>query len=84
MQLKMMEVIGMKAMQAVRDIMEKQGVRPSVLCGRLNIGSNVLANRMKQENVSVDKLNEMLRVMDYKIVLMPKSARVSAGEYELE
>ena len=36
------------------------------------------------ENISIVKLNEMLRVMDYKVVIMPSDARIGADAYEVE
>ena len=74
----------MLAMEAVRKIMELTGVRPAVLCDRLNIKSNVLSERFKQKNVSVSKLNEMLRMMDYKVVLVPRDSKVPENGFEVE
>ena len=74
----------MIAMEAVREIMKLKDVRPAVLCDRLKIKSNVLSERFKQKNVSVEKLNDMLRAMDYKVVVVPRDARVPEGGYEIE
>lgn len=74
----------MIAMEAVKAIMAANEIRPAVLCDRLRIKSNVLSERFKQKNVSVEKLNEMLRAMDYKIVVVPRDARVPDGGYEIE
>ena len=51
----------MIAMEAVKTIMKMKDIRPAVLCDRLQIKSNVLSERFKQKNVSVEKLNDMLR-----------------------
>lgn len=74
----------MLAMEALREIMKLRKVRPAMLCDRLGIKSNVLSERFKQKNVSVTKLNEMLRLMDYKIVLVPREARTPEGGFEVE
>lgn len=74
----------MKATVALKKVMEVRDVKPAVLCDRLNIKSNVLSERFKQENISVAKLNEMLKVLDYKIVVVPRDARVSEGGIEIE
>lgn len=74
----------MLAMEAVKAVMKEKGIRPAVLCDRLNIKSNVLSERFKQKNVSVEKLNDMLRAMDYKVVIVPREARVPEGGYEIE
>lgn len=74
----------MKATEALKLVMNLQNVKPTGLCGRLGIKSNVLSERFKQDNISVSKLNEMLKVMDYKIVIVPTNKRVTDGEFEIE
>jgi hypothetical protein len=74
----------MIAMDAVKEVMKRKDVRPAVLCDRLGIKSNVLSERFKQKNVSVAKLNEMLRLMDYKVVIVPRETRIPDGSYEVE
>lgn len=74
----------MIAMEAVKEIMKLKDVRPSVLCDRLHIKSNVLSERFKQKNVSVTKLDEMVRTMDYKVVLVPRESRIPDGGFEIE
>ena len=74
----------MIAMEAVKEIMKLKDIRPAVLCDRLKIKSNVLSERFKQKNVSVEKLNDMLRAMDYKVVVIPREARIPEGGYEIE
>lgn len=74
----------MIAMEAVKEVMKLKGVRPAMLCDRLGIKSNVLSERFKQKNVSVFKLNEMLRLMDYKVVVVPRETRIPEGGFEVE
>lgn len=74
----------MITMEAVKEIMKRKGVRPSDLCDRLGIKSNVLSERFKQKNVSVTKLNEMIRLMDYKIVLTPCDKELDEDSIEVE
>ena len=74
----------MITMEAVKEVMRIKEVRPAVLCDRLKIKSNVLSERFKQKNVSVEKLNEMLRAMDYKVVIVPREAKVPDGGFEVE
>jgi hypothetical protein len=74
----------MIAMEAVKEIMKLKDIRPAVLCDRLKIKSNVLSERFKQKNVSVEKLNDMLRAMDYKVVVVPRDSRVPEGGFEIE
>lgn len=74
----------MKATKIVRAIMSAQGVKVAALADKLKIKSNVLSERLGQENISIAKLDEMLRLMDYKIVVMPRDSREQEGWYRVE
>ncbi len=74
----------MKATLALRKVMEIRGVKPAVLCDRIDIKANVLSERFRQENISVAKLNEMLKAMDYKIIVVPRDVRVPDGGFDIE
>ncbi len=74
----------MLAMEAIKEIMKLKDIRPAVLCDRLKIKPNVLSERFKQKNVSVEKLNDMLRAMDYKVVVVPRDTRLPEGGFEIE
>lgn len=74
----------MKAAEAVRVVMERGSIKVATLASRLNIKSNVLSERLSQQNISVAKLNEMLRAMDYKIVILPRETRLPDGGIEVE
>lgn len=73
----------MKATDIIRDIMNKKDIKPSVLAYNLKIKNNTLSERMTQKNISVLKLSEMLRAMDYKIIVVPRNTQVKEGCYEL-
>ena len=74
----------MKSMDAYKEIMKAKDLRPTDVCEKLGIKSNVLSERFKQKNVSITKLNEMLDVADYKIVVVPKDSPVPEDGYEVE
>jgi predicted XRE-type DNA-binding protein len=74
----------MKANEAVREIMNTQEIKIATLASRLNIKHNVMSERLRQNNISIDKLNEMLRALDYKIMVVPRSSRVPDGGFEIE
>jgi len=74
----------MIAMEAVKEIMKRKEVRPSTLYEALGIKSNVLSERFKQKNVSVSKLNEMVRLMDYRVVLVPSDKSLDDDCIEVE
>jgi len=74
----------MLAMEAVRKVMQTQGVKPAALCEMLNIKSNVLSERFKQKNVSITKLNEMLKLLNYKVIIVPSDTEVPENGIEVE
>ena len=74
----------MKAAEILKDVMVKKEVRPSVLADRLQIKNSTLSERMTQKNISILKLGEMLRVMDYKIQVVPRNTRTPENGYDLD
>lgn len=74
----------MIATDAFKEIMKAKGVKNAVLCDRLEIKANVLSERLKQKNISVSKLREMAKLVDYKIVLVPRESKIPDGGYEIE
>lgn len=74
----------MKANEAVRKVMEVQGVGATQVANRLGKTPRLVCDRLAMENISIEKLNDLLRVLDYKVVVVPKSSRVPDGGYEIE
>lgn len=81
---KQRKVFCVKAAEVIRAIMARNSIKVSTLAARLNIKSNVLSERLSQPNVSMNKMNEMLRAMDYKIVVLPREARIPDGGFEVD
>ena len=78
------EASQMKAGDAIKKVMEEQGVRVSQIAYMTGKKSNVISERLSQENISVGKMLEMLRVLEYKVVIMPRDAKMQDGWYEVE
>ena len=74
----------MKAGDAIKKVMEEHGVRVSQIAYMTGKKSNVISERLSQENISVGKMLEMLRVLEYKVVIMPRDAKMQDGWYEVE
>lgn len=74
----------MKTNEAVREIMKEQEVGVSALASRIGKTPRLVSDRLSMENISIEKLNEMLRVLDYKVVVVPRSRVTKTGEYEVE
>ena len=75
----------MKSTEAIKTIMKEQGVSQGVMAKRLSLKSNQVVNeRLHQDTISFKKANEMLKVLGYKIVLMPDTTRTPSDSYEVE
>ena len=74
----------MKTNEAVREIMKEQEVGVSTLASRIGKTPRLVSDRLAMENISIGKLNELLRVLDYKVVVVPRSRVTKSGEYEVE
>ena len=74
----------MKTVEAVREIMEQQNLGVNKIANRLNKKPNVISERLSQENISIVKLNELLRVLDYKTIIVPRNTTIPKGGYEIE
>jgi signal recognition particle subunit SEC65 len=74
----------MKANEAIREVMKATGTKVSDLAFRINKKSNVISERLSQENISIKLMNEMLRAMGYKVVAVPRETRIPEGGFEVE
>lgn len=73
----------MKTSEALREIMKSQNVGVSKLSDRLGKKPNVISERLGQENISISKLEEMLKVLDCKLVIVPRDVSTPKGGYEI-
>lgn len=74
----------MKATEIVKEIMEQQGIGQTALGKRIGVRNDAIYQRLKQDNISVDRLVQMLNAMDFKLVIVPSSKQVREGEYEVD
>ncbi len=74
----------MKTKEAIREIMKQQNVGISALASRIGRTPRLVSDRLSQGNISIEKLNELLRALDYKVVVVPGSCVTKSGEYEIE
>lgn len=77
----------MKAREIVKTIMETLGVSNATMAARLSITQAALWDRLntkKVKDIPVSTLNEMLKVLDYKIIIVPREARVPTNGYTVE
>lgn len=77
----------MKAREITKVIMDKQGVSNASMADRLKITQAALWDRLntkKAKDIPVSMLSEMLRALDYKVVIVPRSSRLPTDGYEVE
>lgn len=77
----------MTSKEIVNDLMQKQGITNAEMAAKLDVSQAALWERLnpkKTNNMTVKKLNEMLRMLDYKIVVVPRKNRLPEGGYEVE
>lgn len=54
------------------------------MADRLEKYPRLISERLSQDNISIQKLKEMLRVLDYKVVLIPRDTTTPKDGYEVE
>lgn len=75
----------MSIYEALRHIMLSQSIGVSKLADRLGLKQNTISNRLNGERtLGIDKVIEMSRALDYKVVLMPRDSRLPKDSYEVE
>jgi DNA-binding Lrp family transcriptional regulator len=77
----------MKGREIIKAVMEKNGESNADLASKLNISPAALWDRLnskKVKDIPVSLLQEMLRVMNYKVIIVPRSTRLPSDGYEVE
>lgn len=76
----------MTSKEIVNNLMRTQGVSNAEMAAKLNLTQAALWDRLnpkKTNNMTVKKFNEMLKMLDYKIVAVPRKTRLPEGGYEV-
>ena len=77
----------MTSKEIVSTLMRVQGVTNAEMAAKLNLTQAALWDRLnskKTNNMTVGKLKDMLKMLDYKIVVVPRKTRMPNGGYEVE
>ncbi len=87
----------MKVKEAIKEIMNKKGMTISAMARaisdtrgvdengeKINVLPRLVTDRLAQKNISIANLSEMLKILDYKIVIVPRGRSEKEGEYEIE
>lgn len=74
----------MKATDAVREIMKEKNISLGQMANTLDTSVRLVSDRLRMPNISLSKLRDLLRVIDYKVVIIPRTTRIPDGGYEIE
>ena len=73
--------------KAIRAIMDRKGIGLNTLARMMEKNSQFVSDKLnpaKGLNMSTDKLDEMIRTMGYKIVLVPEEVEIQDGWFEID
>ncbi len=68
--------------RAIQAIMEQKGIGTTALATAMGKSVSTVCDRIYQQNISVEKLDEIVRVMGYKIMLVPCGTKAD-GFYDV-
>ncbi len=77
----------MKGRDIIKEIMKRKNVSNADMASRLDITQAALWDRLntkKTKDIPVSTLNDMARVLDYKVVVVPRSSRVSDESFVID
>lgn len=77
----------MKGREIIKAVMEKKGKSNADLASNLEITPAALWDRLnskKVKDIPVSLLQEMLRAMEYKVIVVPRSTRLPVDGYEVD
>lgn len=73
----------MKACDVIREVMKIRGMTVNGLVEKLGVKQSTMSQRLKQDNLSSDKMIDMLTAMDYRLVAVPIGKKLPDGAIEV-
>lgn len=76
----------MTGRDVIKAIMARQGLTVTDMAARLNVTMPTVWERLngkRAADLRVSNLAEMARLLDYKVVIMPRGAKAPADSYEV-
>ena len=77
----------MTSKEIVNNLMRAQGVSNVEMAAKLNLTQAALWDRLnskKTNNMTIKKFNEILKMLDYKIVAVPRETRLPKGGFKVD
>lgn len=76
----------MRGRDILKQVMESNGISNADLAKRLGVSNATIWERLNNKNVKdipVSLMVDMLKVMDYKVLVVPADRRIREEEYEV-
>lgn len=67
--------------EAIQEIMSNKEIGVNQLSRQMGKTPSTVSDRIRQKNISIEKLNEILRLLDYRIVIVPATGSIPKGGY---
>lgn len=75
----------MKVIEAVKHIMISANIGVNQLADRIGLKQSTMSMRLRPDkDIYLSHLNEMLKGMDYKIIIVPRDTKLPKDSYEVE
>lgn len=77
----------MTSKEIISTLMRMQGVTNAEMAARLGITQAALWDRLNQrktDNMTIKKFSEMLEILGYKVVVIPKKSHISESDIEID
>ena len=73
----------MKIQDAISTLIKESGLKKSEFARRIGITPQALNGRLTQEGIGVNCVAEMVEKLNYRVVLVPDTAKLPAGSVEV-
>ena len=73
----------MRIQTILTEIIKEKGLKKAEFARRLGILPQTLHSRLTQEGIGIYCTAEMAKALNYRVVLVPDTAKLPAGSYEV-
>lgn len=73
----------MRIQDAISKLIKDNGLKKAEFARRLNVSPQALNGRLTQEGIGINCVAEMVEKLNYRVVLIPDTAKLPAGSVEV-
>ncbi len=70
--------------EAVKELMEVKEINRNQMSKKLEVSRAAITDKLSKDDIGVKKLNEMLKFLGYKMVLVPDDTVMKKDWYEIK